>query len=243
MAGILANSASVTMSVGTPDNTQAGYVENEAVTLSTNPAGTTHEWGLAKPQGSTALGDLSATTGTGIQFIPDEHGTWTITCTVDNTTAYTLRISVTAVAITHHANGSRYMPVTNNSIPTPATGVTVFYSSDDDRLSYKDTTGTVYALTGTVALGTTRITDADSPYTILPADTVLYCDTDGGAITANLPAGTDGKSNRVINTGSSGNDVTLAPDGAELLNGINGSELLADGESLDIRYETTEGWW
>jgi hypothetical protein len=132
------------MVAGTPDNTQAGYVENEAITLSTDPAGTTYEWGLAKAQGATTRSDLTATTGTGIQFIPDTHGTWTITCTVDGTTSYTLRISVTAVAITHHANGLRLMPVANNSIPTPATGVTVFYSSDDDRLSYKDTSGVVH---------------------------------------------------------------------------------------------------
>ena len=36
---------------------------------------------------------------------------------------------------------------------------------------------------------TTRIDDGDSPYTILPTDDVLFCNTDSGVVTANLPAG------------------------------------------------------
>ena len=72
---------------------------------------------------------------------------------------------------------------------------------------------------------------------------VVYCDTDGGAITVTLPAGDNGRTYRVINTGSSGNDVTLTPNGSELLNGFNASETLIDAENLLITFETTEGWW
>jgi len=72
---------------------------------------------------------------------------------------------------------------------------------------------------------------------------VVYCDTDGGAISVTLPANDNGRTYRIINSGSSGNDVTITPDGTELLHGVNASDILFDGENLLITYETTEGWW
>lgn len=89
---------------------------------------------------------------------------------------------------------------------------------------------------------TTVITSADSPYTVSTSDEVLYCNTDG-AITVNLPAGIDGATYRIINTGSSGNAVTLTPNGAENLRGSNSSLTLLDGDVLIVTYETTEEWW
>jgi hypothetical protein len=90
---------------------------------------------------------------------------------------------------------------------------------------------------------TTRLTSGDSPYTILDSDHVIYADTDGGAITINLPDGEDGRNLRIINTGTSGNDVTVAPNGAELLTGDNDSRTLSDKSVIILTYETTEGWW
>lgn len=92
---------------------------------------------------------------------------------------------------------------------------------------------------------TTRITNADSPYTVLSSDEVIYCDTDGGAITVNLPAGVDGKTYKVINTGSSTNDVTLDPNGTEQIygSGAGTSITLIDSEWANITFETTENWW
>lgn len=91
-------------------------------------------------------------------------------------------------------------------------------------------------------VSTTRITNADSPYTILPIDEILYCDTDAGAITVNLPAGTDGRKHRIINAGTNSNNLVITPNGAELLIGENSSFTLFDQEALNITYETTEGW-
>lgn len=88
---------------------------------------------------------------------------------------------------------------------------------------------------------TTRITS--SPYTALRTDDDIFVDTDGGAITINLLAGIDGKKYRIINTGSSGNDVTVAPNGAELLTGANASRTLSDSSVIILTYEPTEGWW
>ncbi|MAH51438.1 hypothetical protein CMI37_36825 [Candidatus Pacearchaeota archaeon] len=105
-----------------------------------------------------------------------------------------------------------------------------------------DVIAVLVAAPGQIA-GTTRITDSDSPYTVLSTDEQIFCDTDGGAITANLPAGVDGTYYRIINVGTSGNDVTVTPDGSELLVGANSSEALYDLETLLLVYETTEGWY
>lgn len=91
-----------------------------------------------------------------------------------------------------------------------------------------------------IILNTTRVTS--SPYTILSTDFVIFVDTDGGAITVNLPAGSEGYNYRIINCGSSGNDVTVTPDGIELLDGVNSSKTLSDGSIVDLIYNATEGW-
>ena len=93
---------------------------------------------------------------------------------------------------------------------------------------------------GSMTMGTTRVT---TTYTILVTDGVIFCNTDGAAFTATLPAGTQGRTFRVINSGSSGNDLTLAPDGSEHLFGANTNFTLFDGESLELTYDTTDGWY
>lgn len=90
---------------------------------------------------------------------------------------------------------------------------------------------------------TTRLVAADSPYTVLIYDEVIFCDTDAGAITLNLPEGRRGQGFRIINCGSALNDVTVTPYGTELLDGINASKTLSDGSIVDLCYEPTEGWW
>lgn len=71
----------------------------------------------------------------------------------------------------------------------------------------------------------------------------VYGDTDGGAFAVTLSAGENGRYYRIINTGSSGNALTITPDGSELLLGDNSDFTLLDGDVLIIAYETTEGWW
>ena len=71
---------------------------------------------------------------------------------------------------------------------------------------------------------------------------IFMCDTDGGAFLFSLPAGRTGMSYRIANVGSSGNSVSITPDGLELLLGENSPLDLLDGDVLDIVYEATEGW-
>jgi len=78
--------------------------------------------------------------------------------------------------------------------------------------------------------------------TLVAANHNVACDTDGGAFTITLPAGRAGTEYRIGNTGTSGNDLTITPDGAELLIGANDSFDLTDSEVLHVVYEPTEGW-
>lgn len=89
--------------------------------------------------------------------------------------------------------------------------------------------------------GTTRVTA--TPYNILFSDEIIFVDTDLLPITVDLPAGIDGQSHQIINSGKSGNNVTIVPNGLELLNGINATEYLVDAENLILTYESVEGWF
>lgn len=82
-----------------------------------------------------------------------------------------------------------------------------------------------------------------SPYNILESDDEIFVNTDSSPVTVNLPVGINGKRYRIINTGSSGNDVTVVPSGTELLTGINASRTLSDSSVIILTYNTTEGWW
>jgi hypothetical protein len=71
----------------------------------------------------------------------------------------------------------------------------------------------------------------------------VFCDTDGGAFTVTLPATpNNGQEYRIINTGSSGNDLTIGRNGNTLTGGTV-DRTLSDGSVIILTYETTEGWW
>ena len=84
---------------------------------------------------------------------------------------------------------------------------------------------------------------ATTPYDILASDEIVMIDTDLVPIVTNLPAGAEGQTHKIINCGTTGNNVTINPNGLDLLNAINGPETLYNAESLDISYDPTEGWF
>ena len=117
----------------------------------------------------------------------------------------------------------------------------VFTDLTDQNLKTSDSpTFTTLTTTGGRIVNTTRIT---SNTTLNNTHHNIFCDTDSGSFTVTLPAGVDGTYYRIINTGSSGNTITLTPNGSEKLLGINSSILLLDGNILIIVFETTEHWW
>ena len=91
-------------------------------------------------------------------------------------------------------------------------------------------------ITGTSRYTTTQTLDAE--------DNVVFCDTDGGAFTIDLPIGVEGTHYKIINCGSGGNDLTVDADttGSSTVYGATTAEL-SDGEVINIHYNATEGWW
>lgn len=140
MAGILANSASQTMVSGdtSADNSVSAYVAAETVTLSATPTGSTYVWGLSIPSGSSvARSALNSTTLASPTFRPDVAGSYVVTCVVDSTTTYVLRIRVVQSAITTSLESIRHSPILSASVTAPSVGAAVFYDSSLGRLRQK----------------------------------------------------------------------------------------------------------
>ena len=87
-----------------------------------------------------------------------------------------------------------------------------------------------------------RVTFGDTPYTITEGHEIL-ANTDGGGVTTNLPVGVDGRALRIVNTGTSGNMVTICPNGVEHLIGVNTNFFLRDGDALLAVYDVIDGWY
>ena len=92
-----------------------------------------------------------------------------------------------------------------------------------------------------------RITLEDSPYYApkrMNGHLVVFADTNDGAITVNLPAGGEEMVYKLINAGTSGNDLTVDPNGTEQLyqSGAGVASTLADGENIDIHFNEVLGW-
>ena len=84
-----------------------------------------------------------------------------------------------------------------------------------------------------------------SPYNPPKYNTVIFCDTNNGAITINLPAGVAGRNYKIANCGINGLNVTIDPHGDEQIygNGMGVAVTLVDGNILDLHYNATRGWW
>jgi hypothetical protein len=100
-----------------------------------------------------------------------------------------------------------------------------------------------FGRTGTVNWDTSTIKTS----TFTPSDgNGYFCNTSGGAFTANLPAGSAGAIvafadyTRTFGT----NKLTIEPNGSEKIGGIaDGAELTTDGETATFVYvDSTEGW-
>ncbi len=129
------------------DKSVSNYVAGERITLSTTPTGTDYVWSIAQPSGSSrARSALSAETGASVTFAPDVGGTYLVTCVVDSTTTYVIRITCQAAAIAEPVEAVRFSPRTDASIPAPAAGVTMYYSSTQSALVVKTAAGTVYTV-------------------------------------------------------------------------------------------------
>lgn len=137
MAGILANSASVSMLVGSPDANQDGYLSGEQITLTVTPGASSVQWSAAKPTSSLDSSELSADTGHSVTFTPDVGGYYVFVALVDGTTTYVLRIAVTEVAAVVPYEALRMIPTDSDTVPTPVMGGAVHESIDGTGLVVK----------------------------------------------------------------------------------------------------------
>jgi len=99
----------------------------------------------------------------------------------------------------------------------------------------------VQNLLGTVAIETIRITSTNSPYSVTNQGINLVCNTNSGAIVVNLAKGEQGVLVRVVNVGSSGNSVTVNGN-SENIKGA-ASQAVTDGQVLEVRFDSIEGWY
>lgn len=110
-----------------------------------------------------------------------------------------------------------------------------YYTSDevDDLISAVSATSTI------------RITSADSPYNISNNDIVIFANTNNQAdVSANLPAGVEGRRVRITNTGTTdAGKVYVVPNGSENLFGDNTAFEMIEAETIEIYFNTTDGWW
>ncbi len=177
MAGILANSASKTMlaAATSADNSVAGRVTGEQITLTVSPSGTDYTWSQSIPSGSTPRRSaLSDSTGASVTCTPDVAGTYTVTCIVDSTTTYVLRIGVTSTAISQLAEAIRQSPKEDSTVPAPSLGLTLFFSDTIDQLAVKDPSDRVWpVLRG--AMGT-ALTDADQSVAVASGQRYVLAD-------------------------------------------------------------------
>lgn len=116
---------------------------------------------------------------------------------------------------------------------------------EDVNISW-DTVARIFAANGVhVSSGRRRAASVVSsgPYTPTIYDEVIYIDTTAGDIDITLPVGIVGASYRLVNTGTTGNKIIVTPNGTELLFGVNASEYVYNGETIDLTYELTAGWF
>ena len=149
MAGITATSASASVSSPSADNTASGYVTGERITLGTTPAASSsYQWGQAAPSASAlARSAVDNDTAAAPTFVPDVAGTYVVTCLVDGATTYTLRLTVQSVSIAEPVEAVRFSPRADTTIPAPAAGVTMYYSSTHSALVVKDSSNVVKPVT------------------------------------------------------------------------------------------------
>lgn len=146
MAGILANSSSVSMSSGTADASQTEYLTNEQVILSTTPTASTYAWSVSVPAasaaGRSAIDDDSIAAP---RFTPDVAGYYVVTCNAGGT-VYILRMNVTALAVASPTQALRLSPVTDSQVEAPDVGIALYYSSTQSALCVKDPNDDVFTV-------------------------------------------------------------------------------------------------
>ena len=183
--------------------------------------------------GVTSTGSLALTTDLAVQY----GGTGASTFTDGGVLLGSGTSAITAMAV---LTDGQFIVGDGTTDPVAESGNTARTSlglGTGDSPTFTGLTTTAGRIADTARYTTTQTLDAD--------DHIVYCDTDGAAWTLTLPAGVNGTHYKIINCGSSGNDLTVDPDGTEQIwgNGAGTAFVMIDGDILNIHFETTEHWW
>jgi hypothetical protein len=147
MAGIRAQSVTKTAAAAGADVAASGFLVNEQIVLSAEPAGSGYAWSLSAPSDSApVVSALDDAEDARPAFTPDVPGLYLVTVTVDGATAYVLRIAVARPSILRTAEAWNLLPLADSQVPTPQVGVSLYFSSDAGALVVKNTSGAVTPL-------------------------------------------------------------------------------------------------
>ncbi len=115
------------------------------------------------------------------------------------------------------------------SITLDSTGKATVFGNGTYRLVIKDSDGATigtydgmqYAVSSDTLNNVVSITNSDSPYTASTSNHTIQANATSGAITVNLPTavGNGGRTYYIKKTDSSGNAVTIDPNGAQTIDG------------------------
>jgi hypothetical protein len=218
MAGIIANTSSVTIGSGvtSADNSQSGYITDEQVSLSVTPSASTGvAWSLSKPTSSTARAALVDATASSTNFTPDVAGEYVVSAVVDSTTTYTLRMSVTQVATSSTLEALRFAEKIASAVSAPNTGIAVFADLTSGHLLEKHPGG-ILAMHGDVGSVGANLTDAAATIQIgegarrtLPASTL----TANRAVTLGTTNAEDGDVITIVRLDATAFTLTLTNGG------------------------------
>jgi hypothetical protein len=244
MSGILANSASKVMVSGdtSADNALSGWVTGEQVSLSVTPTGTTYQWSCAIPSASaparSALDDATSATP---KFFPDVAGYYTVSCIVDSTTTYVLRMSVVQSAIADPVQGERFSPVTDAQIQAPPLGGTLYYSSDQGAFVIKWPDGSIGRFGSSISIGGV-LNDANQNVDVADGTiwTIPDCSGDNvytlittNAVSPDMLAiecrNSSGFSPTIVNGGPGGGTLVTPANGYGYIFGFNGTNYVYSG--------------
>ncbi len=103
----------------------------------------------------------------------------------------------------------------------------------------------VDAVNDTVNINTgvrVRVTRVTSNTTLNNTYHHVFVDTNAGDVNITLPAGESGAQYIIYNCGTSGNVVTIIPNGTDEILGENSNYDVADGDDEMLTFETTEHW-
>ena len=86
------------------------------------------------------------------------------------------------------------------------------------------------------------VTNPTLPYTVLGQNEVIFITTTVAGVVNLLPVA-DGLRCRVINTKASTANISLTPNGTDLLYGVNSAETILPSESRDVDGNLSAGWF